>query len=172
MRLGEARRRGAPAAEAQSVGQQDGMSIDTSGSWWVGSEPGDLQEYLVSLTSDQGGYPVERFRLAECACGSNVFRVCADPNEGVAQRICARCTASCFICDSEEFYSEADPEEWCCVKCHTRDANVGVGFSLRESQEDIRWLYLGVRCASCGVLGCFADWKIDYSPSLHLLQRV
>jgi hypothetical protein len=31
---------------------------------------------------------------------------------------------------------------------------------------------VGVRCPRCGVLGCFAGWKIGFSPSRHLLDRV
>jgi hypothetical protein len=31
---------------------------------------------------------------------------------------------------------------------------------------------VGVRCVSCGVLGCFASWKVAYSPSHYLIERV
>jgi hypothetical protein len=29
-----------------------------------------------------------------------------------------------------------------------------------------------LRCTGDGVLGCYADWKIDYTPSEQLLQGV
>jgi len=49
--------------------------------------------------------------------------------------------------------------------------NVGVGFSLYDDGE-VRWLYLGERCSKCGILGCFAGWKVGYSPSKGLLEQV
>jgi hypothetical protein len=36
----------------------------------------------------------------------------------------------------------------------------------------VRWLYAGERCASCGVLGCFAGWKIAYSAAKQLFEQV
>ncbi|MGA7753515.1 MAG: hypothetical protein WCB05_11810 [Candidatus Sulfotelmatobacter sp.] len=50
-------------------------------------------------------------------------------------------------------------------------ANVGVGFSLYDDGE-IRWVYFGERCSACGILGCFAGWKVAYSPSKQLLEQV
>ena len=148
------------------------MAIDTSGRWWVGSDPRDLEQYLVALTKGDKQAPIHQFRLARCQCGAATFRIQADPNEGVAERTCSQCGHTSFVCDSGELASDADLESWHCIECGSLVANVGVGFSLRDSQKDVRWLYLGVRCSSCGVLGCLADWKIDYSPSTHLLEAV
>ena len=50
--------------------------------------------------------------------------------------------------------------------------NIGVGFALFTDSNDIRWSYVGLRCVGCGLLGCVADWKIDYSPSCQLLEQV
>ncbi len=75
-----------------------------------------------------------------------------------------------FICDSEEYWSDATPEQWKCIECGFTSANVGIGFSLYEDGE-VRWLYVGERCANCGILGCFAGWKIAYSPSKQLLEQ-
>jgi hypothetical protein len=35
----------------------------------------------------------------------------------------------------------------------------------------VHWLYVGCRCAKCGVLGCMVDWKVAYEPSLQLLDQ-
>jgi hypothetical protein len=43
-----------------------------------------------------------------------------------------------------------------------------VGFARRPSQE-IRWISIGLRCLACGTLGAYADWKIGYAPTGHLL---
>jgi hypothetical protein len=37
---------------------------------------------------------------------------------------------------------------------------------------EVHWLYVGERCVRCGTLGCFAGWKIAYSPSKQLLEQV
>jgi len=147
------------------------MTIDTSGKWWVGSEPQDVRDFLEAYAED--GYSINDFRLAKCTCGSISFKLEADDNEGVARRTCATCGESHFICDSEKFWSDAQPELWECVECGCEHANVGIGFSLYdEDPTGIRWLYVGERCSQCGVLGCFADWKIAMSDVLHLMDKV
>jgi len=145
------------------------MSIDTSSKWWTGTEPEDIEGYLREYADR--GHEVAAFRLARCACGSVEFALEADDNEGAARRTCVRCGTTHFICDSEEPWEDAEPESWACVECKSDRANVGCWFSLRDGG-DVRWIYVGVRCAGCGILGCFADWKIDYGPSGHLLDQV
>ncbi|MCA9678599.1 MAG: hypothetical protein H6709_02005 [Kofleriaceae bacterium] len=145
------------------------MSIDRSGKWWKGTAPEDIAGFLTAYADE--GYEVAAFRLARCACGSVEFKLDADDDEGAARRTCTRCGTAHFICDSDDAWEEAEPESWTCVECTSDRANVGCGFSLRDGG-DVRWIYVGVRCASCGVLGCFAGWGIDYGPSGHLLDEV
>ena len=38
------------------------MPIDTTGDWWVGSDPADIQEYLAAYTLEDDGYPATAFR--------------------------------------------------------------------------------------------------------------
>jgi len=146
------------------------MSIDTSGKWWTGTNPEDIKEYVEAFAS-QSSNGVPEFRLAKCVCGSVDFRLDADNTEGVAKRTCTKCSREHFICDSEEFAEEAEFEPWRC-ECGSEVTNIGVGFSLRKKDGEICWLYLGCRCAKCGILGCFADWKIDYAPSRQLFDCV
>lgn len=145
------------------------MTIDTSGEWWVGSEPGDIKGFLEAYTEDE--YLSDEFRLSKCTCGSVEFQLEADDEEGAAKRICAKCGSEHYICDSEEYWEDAEPETWECVECGSKSANIGVGFSLYEDKGAIRWLYVGERCSKCGVLGCFAGWKIAYEPSLQLMEQ-
>ena len=145
------------------------MTIDRSGKWWIGSEPQDLEAYLKAWTEE--GYGIQAFRLARCSCGSERFELEADENEGAARRTCAACGAQHLMCDSAEYWDEAEPDTYECVECKSSHANVGVGFALLESGE-VRWIHVGARCTSCGILGCFADWKIDYEPSTHLMEQV
>lgn len=145
------------------------MTIDTSGKWWVGSAPEDIEQYLIAYTAD--AYPVHEFRLANCACGCADFVLEADDDEGVARRRCAACEREHLICDSAERWEDGAPEQWSC-ECGSRHTNVGVGFSLYPEDSEIKWLYIGCRCSRCGVLGCFAGWKVAYAPSRHLFDQV
>lgn len=144
------------------------MAIDTSGKWWRGSDFHDLTEYVKRLTAE--GYPAEHVIPAVCSCGQKTFRLRVDPDEGCAQRICATCGAVAFICDSDEYWEDAEPKVVGCPYKHTV-FEVGVGFSMREQQE-VKWVTVGYRCTTCSVLGSPVDWKIDYSPSEHLLALV
>ncbi|OOV47700.1 hypothetical protein B1J94_14730 [Leptospira kirschneri serovar Grippotyphosa] len=62
------------------------MTVNTSGKWWIGSEPTDIAEFLSAYSQD--GYPISEFRLSKCECGSVTFGLEADDNEGVARRLC------------------------------------------------------------------------------------
>ena len=142
------------------------MAIDTSGEYWVGSESADIDEYLRSFTSD--GYPADKFVHARCTCGAGQFALLAGAD--VAQRTCIACAAAHFICDSGEFWDEAEPEAVGCP-CDGTTYEVAVGFSHRDDGS-IKWITVGVRCVRCGILGAAADWKIDYEPSAHLYDQV
>ena len=147
------------------------VAIDTSGAWWVGSSPGDIEEYLRAYSAN--GYPTTLFRLAVCGCGSETFRLEADDDEGVARRTCVKCGEAHFICDSGEYWGDATPETFTCVECEDTNCNVGVAFALYDdSPSAIKWLYVGERCAGCGVLGCMAGWKVGLDDALHLLDQV
>jgi hypothetical protein len=75
-----------------------------------------------------------------------------------------------FIGDSAELWDEADPKK-CVCPCKADRFEIGVGFSLRQDGE-VKWITVGERCLKCGVLGSFADWTVDYSPTHHLLDQV
>ena len=146
------------------------MAIDKTGQWWVGDTADDLSEYLQALS--EGSYKVHEFRVARCECGSDEFHVESSDQDGVARRTCIKCMQQHFVCDSGEFWDEAETERWQCIECKSMVANVGVGFSLYDDRQDIHWLYIGERCVRCGVLSCSDGWKIGYNPSLQLMDQV
>jgi hypothetical protein len=47
---------------------------------------------------------------------------------------------------------------------------LGIDRQAWETERADRLLAHTMRCIKCGVLGCYAEWKIDYSPSMHLLE--
>lgn len=150
------------------------MTIDTSGKWWVGTEANDIGEYLVAYEAE--GYPVDVTRICICGCGSERFDLEADRVEGVARRACRDCGSGHYLCDSEEYWDDAEPEKWACAECGCEVCNLGVGFSLYaasdEEPKDIRWISVGQRCTTCGVLGSFVDWKVGYGGSGALIDAV
>ena len=146
------------------------MSIVTSGKWWVGSEPADVREFLSAYSEDS--YLIDQYRQSKCGCGSLRFQLEADDNEGVARRTCAKCGKQHFICDSEEFWADADPQHWACIECDSTTCNIGVGFAqYPDSATSIKWIYIGVRCSDCGILGCFAGWKVGQDDVAHLFDK-
>ena len=145
------------------------MTIDTSGKWWKGSAAEDLHEYLSALSSSS--YPVHEFRLARCGCGELRFKLEVEQDEGIAKRTCTQCNVEHMICDSAEHHEPGQRlKKFRCITCKGGIANIAVGFSLYEDKQAVRWLYVGNRCAACGILGSMVDWKVGYEPSLHLLD--
>ncbi|WP_206072821.1 hypothetical protein [Mesorhizobium temperatum] len=93
-------------------------------------------------------------------------------DEGVARRTSTVCATEHFICDSQDYWDESEPERLVCIECESEVANVGVGFSIYPARGGVRWLYVGYRCSACGVLGCFAGWKVGTLDSMILLDNV
>src|SRR5262245_57908527 len=83
------------------------MVIDTSGKWWVGSDPTDIADYLRAYKAE--GYEIHETRLCKCNCGSTVFELEADRGEGCAQRTCVVCRTKHLICDSAEYWPRPNP---------------------------------------------------------------
>jgi hypothetical protein len=144
------------------------MTIDTSGTYWVGTEAADIDEYLRAFTA--GSYPADRFVHSVCGCGHDRFRLQVDADEGAARRTCALCLAPHFICDSQEAWDAGEPEEVVCP-CGVNFFELAVAFSHRDDGT-VKWLTVGLRCGGCGILGAAVDWKIDYSPASHLYDQV
>ncbi|WP_051366975.1 hypothetical protein [Hamadaea tsunoensis] len=140
--------------------------IDSNGRFWRGENFDDLVEYLREF--QPGGYPVEHVNELTCPeCAGGTFYVEADDTEGAALARCAACQTIQYIADSVDYADEADLVE-CACPCANETFAIAVGYALRHDQE-IRWISVGLRCIQDGILGVYADWKIDYSPSRHLL---
>lgn len=147
------------------------MAIDTSGKWWLGSEPADTEEYLRAYSED--GYPIHQCRHSICDCGSNSHHLEYHDDEGIALRVCSSCRNRRFLADSEENAKGVRRKKLKCVECRGTCFNISVGFALFEPElTDVKWVYVGYRCTGCGVLGCSVEWKISYSPSMHLIESV
>lgn len=145
------------------------MAIDKSGKWWRGTEPGDLAELVADYAP--ASRPVSRVTLASCAqCAGIRFGVGLDDEAGCVERLCLGCGGTALMLDSVDTIEEAELAAAACP-CGGEEFNVAVGFSIDADQE-VRWVYLGLRCLRDGVLGVYCDWKIDYTPTAGLLAAV
>ncbi len=142
------------------------MAINKAGKLWRGESFDDLATYV--RTHEAGGYPVAHVNEHLCSeCAGATFRVLVDDEEGCAVAICERCQAQSAVADSADHLQDADLGE-CACPCGGERFAVSVGFALRADNE-VRWISVGLRCLTDGILGVYTDWKIDYAPTAHLL---
>ncbi|EDY16076.1 conserved hypothetical protein [Chthoniobacter flavus Ellin428] len=146
------------------------MALRQQGQHSYGDSHADIRERLLSY-STKNGYPAEHFADASCKCGSHLFRLLLDDNEGAAVRICSTCSNSHPMGDSEEYLEDANLEE-CECPCGSGSFEVTVGVALYESARAVRWIYVGARCPKCGLTACYGDWKNEFDDYEQLLQRI
>lgn len=143
------------------------MTLDKSGKLWHGDNFDDLAEYIRHFKA--GGYPVDTVVESRCGeCDGRTFRVNIDEEEAT-QRACLACGAIAFIGDSAEHWSGTDHDS-CACPCEGEEFAVAVGYALFNDGE-VRWVSVGLRCLKDNTLGVYADTKIDYNPSRHLLSQ-
>ena len=142
------------------------VTIDTSGQHWRGENMADLADYLRAFRA--GGYAVEDVAESVCTgCSGRSFRVAVDDEEGCAERACVACGAGVYLADSAAHADGANLEP-CECPCGAGTFAVALGVA-RAADREVRWISIGLRCLTDGTLGVYADWKIDYSPTAHLL---
>ena len=145
------------------------VTINRIQQWWRGTEAADLDELLREFAA--ASYPVNRVAHAKCSnCDAAVFDVVLDDEEGCARRTCGTCGSSLLMLDSQDTVDSADLGQAACP-CGGERFEIAVGFALRDDDE-IRWVYIALRCTADGTLGVYADWKIDYSPTAQLFEQV
>ncbi|WP_328338575.1 hypothetical protein [Micromonospora sp. NBC_00421] len=143
------------------------MALDRSGKLWRGENVDDLAEYLRYF--EAGGYPVATVVESRCGgCDGRTFRVDIDEEEAT-RRTCLACGAVAFIGDSADHWAGTGHES-CSCPCGGEEFAVAVGYALVDDGE-VRWISVGLRCLDDGTLGVYADTKIDYIPSRHLLRQ-
>jgi hypothetical protein len=142
--------------------------INTSGEWWKGTGYPDVEDYLRELKP--GGYAVDDVVQAGCACGGARFALDVDQDNELARTRCCVCGRVAFVVDSEEHWKEAEARPLRCP-CGKEEYEVGLGRCIRDG-EWVRWMSLGVRCVSCGVLASPLDWKSDLALKDAAARRI
>jgi hypothetical protein len=109
-----------------------------------------------------------RIREVVCRqCREDSFSVLVDDEEGCALTICLNCRTEAPIADSGEQLEDADLAE-CASPCGGERFGVAIGFAM-TADDEVRWISVGLRCLTDGTVGVYSDWKIDYTPTAHLL---
>ena len=91
------------------------MQYGTSRSRVLRCPPADIAAYLKAYKAE--GYEVHAVRLCKCHCGSTTFELEADRDEGCAQRTCAICRTKHLVCDSADYWEDAQRQSWTCTEC-------------------------------------------------------
>jgi hypothetical protein len=145
------------------------VPIDKSGRWWRGTEPADIDLYIDAYS--EGGREARRIIHASCSTdGGAEFKLRVDADEGFVERTCTSCGTVVLMLDSADYAGDASPTAVACP-CGGTIFNVAVGFAMRDDGS-VSWVYNGLRCVEDGTLGVYGEWRIDYEPSGHLLERV
>lgn len=146
------------------------MTLTRRGKHAYGTEQSDIARE-ISRYSKASGYIAEHFASASCGCGCTTFGLALDDDEGAAVRTCSGCHSEHAIADSGEYLEAAELEE-CACPCGGEQFEITVGVSLYADSEDVRWLYLGCRCPSCGLTAVYGDWKNEFNGYQALLDKV
>jgi len=155
----------------QAVGAGIGVSKVDGQDRAFGATFEDLAAFLQR--SVPGGYTVDVVRECVCrSCGGKAFEVGVPADGQGARRTCLGCREQHYIADSEEYWEDDGLADYFCgCPCGNEEFAGAVGYSLREDGENVRWIYLGLRCLACGMMRDYVDWKINYGPSLHLVDQ-
>jgi len=146
------------------------MALKKRGKYRYGDSQADIRDEVLRY-SKKNGYVADHFADAACRCGGKVFRLSLDDTEGAAVRKCTTCGAEHPVGDSGEYLEDAELAE-CACPCGGEEFELTAGVSLYEGSEDVRWLYLGCRCAACGLTAVYGDWKNEFNGYRELLALV
>jgi hypothetical protein len=146
------------------------MVLRKRGKRWYGDSQADIRDEVLRYSKGVM-YLAHHYADAVCKCGGKVFGLLLDDTPGAAVRRCVGCEDEHPIGDSDEFLDEAELEE-CACPCGGEKFEVTVAVSLYDNSEDVKWLYLGCRCPTCGLTAVYGDWKNEYIGYKELLARV
>lgn len=146
------------------------MTLKERKGQYYGDSQTDIRDFIV-LYSKESGYPATHCGDCRCSCGADAFLLALDDEEGVAVRTCSACGAQHPIADSDEFLEDAHLEQ-CACPCGAEAFEITIGVSPYAESRDVRWLYVGCRCRTCGLVGVFGDWKNEFEDYEKLLRLV
>jgi hypothetical protein len=153
----------------------ESMTLTKRSNNWYGDDHADIRAEMTRY-GEENEYPIDNFTNIKCKCGSDLFELVTDEDEGVAIRICTQCRKEHLMGDSADYLADADPSQHEC-NCRKTQFQLVVGVHRYRNDDDslsddVRWLYIGCRCPTCNLLGCYADWKNEFEGYRKLLRRM
>lgn len=147
------------------------MALRKRGNWWYGDSQADIRNELIRV-GKLNRYVPTHFADARCVCGGRTFQLMLDEGTG-AVRVCANtnCAHSHPIGDSAEYLDEMELEQ-CACPCGSEAFEITVGIHVYEDSQDVKWVYIGCRCASCALTANYGDWKNEFEGYEDYLSRV
>ncbi|TQV88848.1 hypothetical protein [Aliikangiella coralliicola] len=129
----------------------------------------ELSDYAKSH-----GYEIHHFKNVACKCGGRLFDLYIDDDECVATRICTVCKNEHVMLDGEEYLEDTEFYQAVCT-CGSQPFELTVGVKLYSHEhglsDDVHWLFIGCRCPNCNLVGCYADWKNEFTGYEKLLSN-
>ncbi len=111
----------------------------------------ELQRY-----SENNGYPVRAWQPITCSCGSNLWKLFSDDDEGGAFAECCKCFNEIDIFSSRR-YVENVYQNIC--NCENDSLEIYCGQAFYDDFDDPRWSYVGAKCPFCKLTGVYVDWQ-------------
>jgi hypothetical protein len=146
------------------------MTLQWKGKQGYGDSQADIRTYLSEF-SKANKYLCEHYADAACKCGSSVFKLDLDDDEGAAVRCCPKCGLEHPIGDSANYLDVASLEARECL-CGNGIFEITIGVALYRDSDDVKWIYVGCRCVSCCLVGCYGHWKNEFEDYRKLLAMI
>ncbi|MCL2713717.1 MAG: hypothetical protein FWD68_03750 [Alphaproteobacteria bacterium] len=146
------------------------MTLEKKGRFWYGTTVEDVKAEIVRF-SRESAYPAVKFAQSRCGCGSVIFRLESDEDEGAARRFCVACGTSHWMGDSADYADGARFVGHTCV-CDHEQFMLLSGVALYEGSNDVRWYTIGCLCMNCRLVGVFAEWKCEAGDADAFLSRI
>ena len=149
------------------------MSVTKKGKAYFGSCQDDIHTEL-SRYAELNEYNIHKFHDVNCKCGNTTFKLYIDNEECVVSRECASCKNLHVMLDGDEYLDDVHFYQAVCT-CDSELFELTVGVSLYYNKDgvsdDVKWIYIGCRCPQCNQIGCYADWKNEFSGYSKLLRN-
>jgi hypothetical protein len=132
------------------------MALVEKDGQYYGDAQADVRDCLRQYSADE--QPAEHFADAVCSCGSRQFQLAIDEESRVAARLCTACENERVMADGDARIEQAELEICECL-CGADVFEITLGIAVDTDRQNASWLYVGCRCVTCGLAGCYGDWQ-------------
>jgi len=145
------------------------VTLQLLGKKYYGESQADIRTFLEEYS--RNNYPTEHYADAVCFCGSNRFELLLDDVVGAAVRVCSSHAHEHPIGDSADYLDPAKLGK-CQCPCGCNEFEISAGVALYRESSDVKWLYIGCRCTTCGLVACYGDWKNEFEDCNSFFDKI